>query len=242
MRTDVKPNKPSTSLVLGIFGVPKELCAQQYAQSVIKCSDCCNSLKEIHFIDTNAEMTTLIQRVFDKMITDGKSPPYDIANYKTFRPVRNDKCSGREKQTERDLPMTTACSSIFPVYKGSVENVFECVFQNDMKIITLRGDILKLQNVDCVVRTEESECELDGEIAAQLYKKRYKGDKEKEFSKRPCFGQVTVTDGEKTKYKKVLHATMTEDRQLPDVYREVYRQFGNLGLNSLAISLLGASN
>jgi len=52
----------------GIFGVPKELCAQEYVHAVKQYSSSRGkfSLLEVHFVDKDVEMVELIRQTFVK--------------------------------------------------------------------------------------------------------------------------------------------------------------------------------
>ncbi|CAC5395812.1 unnamed protein product [Mytilus coruscus] len=56
------------SISSGIFGVPKELCAKEYYGAVVEYSrkSPSSSVREIHFIDKDRGMCTLIQETFEK--------------------------------------------------------------------------------------------------------------------------------------------------------------------------------
>ncbi|KAK3584352.1 hypothetical protein CHS0354_000863 [Potamilus streckersoni] len=70
----------------GIYAVPREMCAVQYAKAVVDYSYSRQfkqgqSLKEIHFIDKVPSLVKLMQDTFRTMIQNGNVPDYNIHNY-----------------------------------------------------------------------------------------------------------------------------------------------------------------
>jgi len=51
---------------IGIFGVPKDICTQQYQKAVMEFSHKFHrgTIKEIHFVDIDKGMCSLIQKTF----------------------------------------------------------------------------------------------------------------------------------------------------------------------------------
>lgn len=71
-------------LITGIFKVPKKVCAVQYARAILEFGDKNNCLEEIHIVDINSEMISIVQKIFNIMLIERKPAPDCLQEFVKF--------------------------------------------------------------------------------------------------------------------------------------------------------------
>ncbi|KAK3610484.1 hypothetical protein CHS0354_016674 [Potamilus streckersoni] len=209
----------------GLYAVPKDMCAVQYAKAVFDYSRQSipgKSVKEIHFIDKFPDIVEIIQDTFRTMIENGKVPNYDIQKYVACSASHQRQKSketgrkGREKQhitANHSQYETIKLKEMSPFcYEPIVQHTKQFVFQVSSKpvVCIYEGDIQKVKNIDAVVCPDDIKGNGKSSIALKLAKKtKYKKQKEICFeSEKPNLGDVVITYRKKTHFNVIVHVVI----------------------------------
>lgn len=85
----------------GIYGVPKELCADMYVKAIADFGNAQGSLKEVHFIDINQDILDMVIESHKKWVENPS-----LLSFKNALKYLN-VSSSRTKTTEPALESTT---------------------------------------------------------------------------------------------------------------------------------------
>ncbi|KAH3856105.1 hypothetical protein DPMN_098685 [Dreissena polymorpha] len=220
------------SLSSGLFKVPEELCAVQYANAVLsfKRGD---RVHEILFVDINLHMTKLIVSTFDVLKRQNKTIGIDCNTY-IEKPTKSDQHEKGAKCYD-NLP-SSSC-------------IYEGLLTGSVSLNIHIGDITRLNGVQMVVCSDNKAGSNAGSIARQLYKlggDSYRHLKANAFHERQGklgIGDVVITDGGKLSFEMVMHVIVPQD-QMPEmhyVYRRLFKEASVLGVSSVAVPLLGTA-
>ena len=83
LHLELKKTKLLFLLFVGIFGVPKQLCAEMYVKALIDFGiKDSNSMREVHFIDVNQDILDMIEKAHKDWVQNPDSISFDNAlNY-----------------------------------------------------------------------------------------------------------------------------------------------------------------
>ncbi|XP_060565465.1 uncharacterized protein LOC132724600 isoform X2 [Ruditapes philippinarum] len=99
----------------GIFKVPKDVCAVQYAEAILEFGDRTDVLKELHVVDKDSDMIDIVQKIFYAMLIERKAAPNCLSKFVDTQ-VEQTKMGIHDKETNtmknmkntgRDKPKTT---------------------------------------------------------------------------------------------------------------------------------------
>lgn len=223
----------------GIFGVPKELCAVQYAKSLLRVGSSLTRLQEIHFVDIKPEIVKCIQRVFASMINNKEKPPYNSSDFVTVgtlsRRQKLNKGANKVQQNESEhLDFNT--EQVYPKC-SHVQNDFVVAYVKDVKVIVHRGDIWNIHGVDGIVCPEVSKEDISSHLE-ELCGSSYVKEKNKRLKER-VKNNVIVTSGGRSTYKAVLHAIVPDQAdELLALYKTVFKACQTQGLQTIAMPFL----
>ncbi|KAK3610489.1 hypothetical protein CHS0354_016678 [Potamilus streckersoni] len=230
----------------GIYAVPQEMCAVQYAKAVLDYSRDSTQglvLKEIHFIDKLPHVVKLIQDTFRTMIQNGKVPNYNIQNYvasSSHYKLKQSKDTGWKEHGKEDIPAdnsqyeTAKLKESSPFhYESKVHHTKQFVFQLSTKpvVCIYKGDILKVKNMDAVVCPDDAKGSGIGRIAIDLgTKAKYRQQKEKRFERqKPDLGDVVITDGEENSFNMIVYVVIENNfPQKPDFRSTMKKSIDNI--------------
>lgn len=125
---------------IGLFAVPQEICATQYARAVLQLADSDSTLDEIHFVDTNQKMIDIVHRIFRKMIEKDKDP---MVNDSYLPTSASDPASLAVGGTEAD------------------KSVRKYTVRDTVKELKMPNELVNLGEVETIKDT--GACEADGE-------------------------------------------------------------------------------
>ncbi|KAK3610480.1 hypothetical protein CHS0354_016670 [Potamilus streckersoni] len=219
----------------GIYAVPQDMCAVQYAKAVLDYSRKSipgKSLTEIHFVDKLPRLVKLIQDTFKTMLSDGKEPNYNVNNYVISSSVsqrRSNTTTGKGHQSHEDYQHGQAAGlknagnsshhglvekiDFSPVYYESEEHgKKQSVFQISQKPVVriYKGNVLEVKNMDAVICSDDKNGSGMWSIASELKRnEKYKKQKEAAFKKeKPGLGDVVVTYAGEHSYHVIFHVVI----------------------------------
>ena len=213
----LKPDRCFT----GIFGVPRELCAVQYAESILRSNP--KTLQEIHFVDCKSQVVKLIQHVFNVMITNKHAAPYNTSDYISSK-------QSRKKSTQIDTSTTTneqaQTVSDEPIPKYTYRpDCLKLSYASNVNVCIYKQDIWDLQNIQGIVCPVFADTD-SGAIASHLKDNggiSYRKEKKK-FLKE-LSADVFQTTGGLSNFKEVVHAFVPRQ---PDELMSVFGQLFKL--------------
>lgn len=234
---------------VGIFGVPKEKCAEQYSRAVsaFSASNSRTSLREIHFVDIDRQMVHLIASNFKKQFP---------SKSKTS-PIRRKSLDDNAWKTKSPSPIRGGSSTSSSRHTCDTEDegtVFDITDRTSLYIKV--GDVAVMEG-SAVVCPQDKFCYSFGKIADAI--KERLGNMEQNMpsvtgTPKGGFpnGKVIPTKIGKftVPWEYILHAVcpkrgkeMTADQfegDLKETIRNVFQAAENLGLKSIVCPLLGA--
>ncbi|XP_053390228.1 uncharacterized protein LOC128553135 isoform X2 [Mercenaria mercenaria] len=241
----------------GLFHVPKEVCAIQYAKALKEFSSTRSSLREIHFVDKSRDMIDIVRTTFDAMITHGKPAPFDTSKFIEQTGTAGADGSGRWKtfrNTARDRPksVTKALNmnpdrdfTVNAAYKSnSMKLTCKLEVDTQLEVQVYESDIVNLKDIDAVVCSEDRAGNAKGIVSRLLLKKggdEYKQEKASRFKCQPIFGEIITTPGGGNSYSWIMHAIIPrkDPNAIPLMYRKIFQEVESKGYTSVAIPLLG---
>ncbi|XP_062574511.1 uncharacterized protein LOC134236363 [Saccostrea cucullata] len=149
----------------GIFGMPVELCAYQYAYAVISASEKIkgSSMKEIHFIDMDEQVVFIMKQIF-AYVFSGQSDFVSLSvNSASVRPIGNTTptgASGLEGRFTAGFPKSRTYERGGVVYH-------EYLLSNDFTVQVYTGNIIK-SNANAIVCFEDKNFKHEGEISRAI--------------------------------------------------------------------------
>ncbi|XP_053406803.1 uncharacterized protein LOC123546492 isoform X2 [Mercenaria mercenaria] len=239
----------------GAFGVPKEICAEQYARAILEFGGKNKSLREIHIVDNNHEMIDIVHKTFFTMITERKPTPFTLSIYveqsagqatltdertKNTDDRRNFKCTGR------DRPKSTTDFIREELLYKSYGDKLVCSLASSNEVQVYAGDILHLDGITAVVCSETSKGDAKGNISKCLLEKggpEYRRNKEMQFGSHRNIGEVITTKGGRNKYIWIMHALVSKEdlNVLAGLYRQIFEEAKTRELQAIALPLLGTA-
>ncbi|XP_060080184.1 uncharacterized protein LOC132559570 [Ylistrum balloti] len=206
----------------GIFGVPKELCSQQYYRAVEEYSRTRghdSSLTEVHFIDKDTEMCQLIQTTFTKCF--GKSDSYKSDNgdrkkspTSTIHHTKPPSVILRSRSVPSDTDGSPVDSPSLLSFteqhsKPGVKD-FKYQIGNNLTVHIVHGNIVELKT-DAIVSPENVQCDSTGRIAREIARvagQKYVDNERYELTleqRKPKLTEVRDTLAGDSHFKYVLH-------------------------------------
>ncbi|XP_053374234.1 uncharacterized protein LOC123534097 [Mercenaria mercenaria] len=248
------------SISSGLFGVPRDVCAIQYAEAVKKFSRRKQTLSEIHFVDESHDMIDIIQKAFKAIITDGKQAPFDINVY-LDRPTADgapslvyyNKGKTTPKNTARDRPkhLIPKNETLKDIYQSDLNAAYiferkklKCYFPSNCVVEVYDYDIMRISGVDAIVCSENREGDAKGMIANSLLKeggRDYSRMKAVQFSGSRKYGEVITIPGGRNRFKWVMHAVVSrkDHHIIPVIYRKIFTETMTRNITSLALPVMG---
>ncbi|XP_021355423.1 uncharacterized protein LOC110451630 [Mizuhopecten yessoensis] len=213
----------------GIFGVPKELCTQQYYRAVEEYSKSRRSrstLTEVHFIDKDTQMCELIQTTFTKCFAGnagsssygagtggGSNFSSSVVSLRNTTPVlqRSSSVSADEDGSSVD----PASPSFIDNHKNferspSRGQCFEYQINNNLTVHIVHGNIVDVE-ADAIVSPENVQCDSTGSIAREIARvagQAYVENDQSELrltNRKPKLTEVLDTLAGRSHFKYVLH-------------------------------------
>ncbi|KAJ8317242.1 hypothetical protein KUTeg_005146 [Tegillarca granosa] len=239
----------------GTYGVPKEICANSYASAVISKMTTKSTLKEVHFIDKDFEMVQLITDVFREFFTEHS--PVCINNFQSLAGERQifSKLSNEfqtlPSQQERHP------QQFYPVHREDHSSgTFIHEFQLSTKLkLCVYTKAFETVNVQALVCGQDIYFENKGAVAEGIRKAAgmlydiYLAEARKQKETFNIGEVVCLQEG----IKYVLHVvapkwkTKGGNKQtfltgISKCYANVLMQAVELGINTIAVPLLGAGS
>lgn len=243
----------------GVFGCPEEVCCMQYARAIIKHCGWISKLtlfkepvKEIHFVDSNAQIIRRIQDTFTCMITDKNNE--HVCRQQVFGSEGSrrsaSKHKSREKQKERAADNLNHGISNYPGYTFVHLNGRRCfcfAVSLEQILLVYTDNLLTLQNIDMLALGETHDGKSVGSATIKFYDlagKTYKEEKEKSFSVNHYYGKVVVCKGGQSNFKFVAHAVLyprghSTDEDIRKLFEHVLKAAKRKRCHSVALSLFG---
>ncbi|XP_053390223.1 uncharacterized protein LOC128553131 isoform X2 [Mercenaria mercenaria] len=239
----------------GAFGVPREICAEQYARAILEFGGKNKSLREIHIVDNNHEMIDIVHKTFSTMINERKPTPFTLSVYveqsagqatltdegnKNTDNRRNFKCTGRDRPNS-----TTDFIRKELLYKSFGDKLV-CSFASSYEVQVYAGNILHLDGIPAIVCSETSKGDAKGNISKFLLENggsEYRRNKETQFGSHRNIGEVITTKGGRNKYNWIIHALASKEdlNILACLYRRVFEEAKTRELHAIALPLLGTA-
>ena len=202
------------SSISGKFAVPKELCAMEYVKAVMEFSSTIvrgsRSLREIHFVDKDSDMTSLIEQAFTEMVIDKKKSLWDWRKYIQ----REQGVSVTRPKTEQQNQSTF---STFPQFLENGDTLTYKISQKRIMFIS-KGDIFSFNRADALVCSEDITGQAAGGVAKILLQKggkQYETEKKEKYRERkPKTGDVVITRGGDSGFHWIIHAVMPHQQQM----------------------------
>ncbi|XP_053406807.1 protein mono-ADP-ribosyltransferase PARP14-like [Mercenaria mercenaria] len=241
----------------GAFGVPREICAEQYARAILEFGDKKKSLREIHIVDNNHDMIDIVHKTFSTMITERKPAPSTLSVY-VKQPAGQDTLTDEGKKntntkeresfncTGRVIPKSTTDFIREELLYKSYGDKLVCSLASSNEVQVYAGDILHLDGITAVVCSETSKGDTKGTISKYLLENggwEYRRNKETQFRRQRKIGEVITTEGGRNKYAWIIHALVSiEDLNiLADLYRLILEEAKTREFQAIALPLLGTA-
>ncbi|XP_061162265.1 uncharacterized protein LOC133171518 [Saccostrea echinata] len=224
----------------GIFGVPKESCVEQYCKAVDSFGKQFpdTSLQEIHFVDIDSQMVSLIGSAFEKHF--GTKLVTRTVSLPVRRKSHNDR--GGERRSRSQSPEDKEEKSV----------VFDITDTTSLSVKI--GDIASYQG-SAIVCPQDKKCKSRGQIAKAITEKLENMELEMPSIKTQeehCFGKVIPVKQGKLSlpWEYIFHAVCPRkskeessrqfEQDLKETIRNVFEEAKKHSLQSLVSPLLGA--
>ncbi|XP_062611922.1 uncharacterized protein LOC134273728 [Saccostrea cucullata] len=223
----------------GIFGVPKESCAEQYCKAVESFGKQFpeTSLQEIHFVDIDSQMVSLIGTVFEKHF--GTKSLTRTISLPVHQKSSNDR--GREGRSRSQSPRDKEEKSV----------VFDITDTTSLSIKV--GDIASYQG-SAIVCPQDKKCNSRGQIARAITEKLENMELDMpsiQTKEEQTHGKVIPVKGKlSVPWEYIFHAVCPRkskeeplrqfEQNLKETIRNVFEEAKKHSLQSLVCPLLGA--
>ncbi|XP_053406843.1 uncharacterized protein LOC123546491 [Mercenaria mercenaria] len=241
----------------GIFKVPKDVCAIQYAKAVMEFKGR-KQLKEVHFVDLDPAMIDIIHKTFEAMITKREKPPFDVNIYlKQGKPAGINTSENRThhktgRRAKMYLPKHLSSKSpekstdIVASYKSHGSKL-TCFFESEPVADVYEGNFFTLNGIEGVVCSEDGTGQAKGMIAKLLLQKggqEYRNTKNLQFTSRRRDGEVIITPAGDNLFKWIFHAIVPRNitEGMSPIYSNILQAAKEREIVSLALPLLGTGS
>ncbi|XP_060560200.1 uncharacterized protein LOC132720174 isoform X2 [Ruditapes philippinarum] len=217
-----------------IFGVPEEICVQQYAKATFdysrKTSDEPTALKEIHFIDKNSNIVKKIQDAFYLVFVKGEMPDCDTSKFVKSRRHGKGHSPGSYTGAQASFSSSVHKDSFYAQTQFATSDVFEVTQteplsffddessayayllhgKEEYKLLLSRGDLLKVKASAVVIPVDDrgNRGNIAGSLFSripEIYRKDYTFKLSSEcHRKKEC--DVFITQGYECDYPFIVHA------------------------------------
>ncbi|XP_060586661.1 uncharacterized protein LOC132742311 isoform X2 [Ruditapes philippinarum] len=228
-----------------IFGVPEEICVQQYAKATFdysrKTSNEPSALKEIHFIDKNTNIVKKIQDAFYLVFVKGEMPDCDTSKFvKSWRhgkghspgsytgaqagfssSVHKDSFNAQTQSTTSNIYEVTQTEPLSFFDEESNAYAYILHGKEEYRLLLTRGDLLKVKARAIVIPVDGrgNRGNIAGSLFSRIpniYRKNYTCKLSLEcHRKKEC--DVFITHGYECGYPIIVHAIYPANAKYKDI-------------------------
>lgn len=240
---------------LGVYGVPKQWCAQDYANAVYAYSrdhGRNTSLKEIHFVDVSDEMLFEINKAFRHTFKEG-SQIERRGSYKNGGTIASSSKYDVLKRETDNGGRAKYCQNQYPKWY-SKENKYIIELSNVLKVMIYTDDVTTFK-AGVICCSQDAQLGSAGRVASairELAGPSLEASLEDQKLKRSSVGDIVVTEPGKMRCASIFHvispdfkalaAQSVSDAFLSQVERGYFnclQEANQRGVQKIAIPLFG---